>query len=82
MEEGGLHGARRRFQIAITDLKWRGGRELGEGQDPVVGERIRGICSREWRSIFLIDAQTGARTTLISGLGRASEPTWSRALKD
>jgi TolB protein len=70
------------FQIAITDLNGGGGRVLAEGQDPVWGADSRHLLYANGGSIVLLDAQTGQKTTLISGLGRASEPTWSRAGRD
>jgi TolB protein len=66
------------FQIALTNLEGGGGRVLGEGQDPVWGADSRHLLYANGGSIIMLDAQTGQRTTLISGLGRASEPTWSR----
>jgi TolB protein len=51
---------------------------LGDGQDPVWGADSRHLLYANGGSIVLLDAQTGQRTTIVSGLGRASEPTWSR----
>jgi TolB protein len=66
------------FQVALTDLQAGGGRVLGDGQDPVWGADSRHLLLASGGSIILLDVQTGQRTTLIAGLGRASEPTWSR----
>ena len=29
-------------------------------------------------SLVMLDTQTGTRTTIVSGAGKISEPTWSR----
>ena len=66
------------FQVAILDLAGGGTRVVGEGQDPVWGADSRHLIFANGGSLVMLDAQTGQRTTLVSGLGRVSEPTWSR----
>ena len=66
------------FQVAIHDLDSGGNRIVGEGQDPVWGANSRHLIFASGGSLFLLDSQTGQRTTLVSGLGKVSEPTWSR----
>ncbi len=66
------------FQVAILDLAGGGSRVVGEGQDPVWGADSRHLIFAEGGSLILLDAQTGQRNTLVSGLGKISEPTWSR----
>jgi len=65
------------FQVAILDLGG-GTRIVGEGQDPVWGADSRHLIFAQGGSLILLDAQTGQRNTLASGLGKISEPTWSR----
>ncbi len=66
------------FQVAILDLAGGGTRIVGEGQDPVWGADSRHLIFASGGSLVMLDAQTGARTTIVSGLGKVSEPTWSR----
>ena len=66
------------FQVGVLELGGGSTRLLGEGQDPVWGADSRHLIFANGGSLILLDVQTGQRTTLVSGLGRASEPTWSR----
>lgn len=66
------------FAVAILDLEGGHTRIVGEGQDPVWGANSRHLLFANGGSLILLDAQTGQRSTLASGLGKISEPTWSR----
>lgn len=69
------------FQIAVLELGGGGTRVLntgGDAQDPVWGADSRHILFAQGSSLNLLDAQTGKKTTVVSGLGRISEPAWSR----
>jgi TolB protein len=66
------------FQVAIHDLAGGGTRIVGEGQDPAWGANSRHVIFASGGALVLLDTLTGQRTTLVSGLGRISEPTWSR----
>lgn len=66
------------FQVAILDLAGGGTRIVAEGQDPVWGADSRHLIFATGGSLVMLDAQTGQRTTLVSGVGKISEPTWSR----
>jgi len=66
------------FTVAVLDLAAGGVRTLGEGEDPVWGADSRHILCAGGGSLILLDTQTSTRTTLIGGLGKISEPTWSR----
>jgi TolB protein len=65
------------FAVAMLDLASGQVRQLGEGQDPVWGADSRHIACAQGGALVLIDAQTLQRSTVVSGLGRISEPTWS-----
>ncbi|MEA3210451.1 MAG: TolB protein [Chthoniobacter sp.] len=65
------------FQVTILDLASGATRTVGEGQDPVWGADSRHLLFASGGSLILLDTQTGQRTTLVSGLGKISEPTWS-----
>jgi TolB protein len=66
------------FTVAVLDLGGGGVRSLGEGEDPVWGANSRHLLCASGGSLILIDAQTGQRTPLVGGLGKISEPAWSR----
>ncbi|MES2569164.1 MAG: biopolymer transporter Tol [Verrucomicrobiota bacterium] len=66
------------FAVAILELASGQTRTVGEGQDPVWGADSRHLIFASGGSVILLDAQTGQKTTLVSGLGRLSEPAWSR----
>jgi len=66
------------FQVTILDLGGGGVRSLGEGQDPHWGADSRHLIFASGGALILLDTQTSQRTTLVSGLGQISEPTWSR----
>jgi TolB protein len=66
------------FTIAILDLGSGNVRTVGSGEGPAWGPDSRHLIFAEGSSLILLDAQTGQRTTLVSSLGKISEPTWSR----
>lgn len=66
------------FEIAIHNLDPGGSRIVGTGQDPVWGADSRHLLYSTGSALILLDTQTGKKTTLVSGLGKISEPTWSR----
>ncbi|MEQ1859253.1 MAG: biopolymer transporter Tol [Chthoniobacteraceae bacterium] len=66
------------FQVTILDLAGGGARTVGEGQDPVWGANSRHLIFASGGSLVMLDTLTGQRTTVVGGLGRISEPTWSR----
>lgn len=66
------------FRVAILDLASGQTRVVGEGQDPVWGADSRHLLLASGGSLVRLDTQTGARTSLASGLGKVSEPAWSR----
>ncbi|HSI13351.1 MAG TPA: hypothetical protein VK961_14970 [Chthoniobacter sp.] len=66
------------FSVAILDLGSGNVHTVGSGQGPAWGADSRHLIFAEGSSLILLDAQTGQKTTLASGLGKISEPTWSR----
>jgi TolB protein len=66
------------FQVSILDLRSGNTRTVAEGQDPVWGADSRHLVFSTGAALILLDTQTGQRTTLVSGLGKITEPTWSR----
>jgi len=66
------------FNIAVTDLASGTSRILAQGQDPAFGPNSRHIIYSEGSSLILLDTVKGRRTPIITGLGKVSEPSWSR----
>jgi TolB protein len=66
------------FAVAILDLDNGSTRIVGEGQDPVWGADSRHLLFSTGTALVMLDAQTGQRTSLVSGVGKVSEPSWSR----
>ena len=66
------------FSIAVMDLATGATRVLAPGQDPCGGADSRHIIYSDGSSIILLDTVKGRRTPVVSGLGKLSEPTWSR----
>ena len=66
------------FAIAVMDLASGAARIVAEGQDPAWGADSRHIIYSDGSSIILLDTVKGRRAPVISGLGKVSEPSWSR----
>jgi TolB protein len=66
------------FSVAILDLGSGNVRVVASGQGPAWGADSRHLIYADGGSVILLDAQTGQKTTVVSGLGKVSEPTWSR----
>lgn len=65
------------FSIAIMDIGGGGARIVASGQNPVWGRDSRHIIFSSGSNLILLDVPTGRTTTIVSGLGKATEPTWS-----
>ncbi|MEI8340619.1 MAG: biopolymer transporter Tol, partial [Verrucomicrobiota bacterium] len=66
------------FQIAVLDLQGGQARILTSGERPAWGPDSRHILFAEGGALYLIDAQTGRKSKVLDGLGKITEPTWSR----
>jgi TolB protein len=66
------------FQVAMIELGSGHARVLGEGQNPVWGPDSRHIIYANGGSLVLLDVVTLQRNSIVGGIGRISEPTWSR----
>lgn len=65
------------FSVAVMDLDGGGARILASGQNPVWGRDSRHLIFSSGSNLILLDVPTGRTTTIVSGLGKATEPTWS-----
>jgi TolB protein len=66
------------FSVAIMDIGGGGARVIGSGEGPAWGADSRHLIYADGGSLILFDAQTGQKTTIASGFGKITEPTWSR----
>lgn len=66
------------FQVAILDLNGGGTRVVASGENPVWGPDSRHLMYAEGGGLYLLDAQTGRKSKVLDGLGKITEPTWSR----
>lgn len=65
------------FSVALMELGGGGGRVIASGQNPVWGRDGRHLIYSSGSNLILLDVPTGKSTTIVSGLGKVSEPTWS-----
>jgi TolB protein len=66
------------FSIAVMDLNGGGARIVAPGENPVWGADSRHVIYSTGCTISLLDVPTGKSFPVISGLGKVTEPTWSR----
>jgi TolB protein len=66
------------FAVAVLDLGSGSVRTVGEGQDPAWGADSRHVVYAQGGALVLLDTLTMTRSAIVTGLGKISEPTWSR----
>jgi TolB protein len=66
------------FSIAFVDLRSGASRVLAAGEDPAWGPDSRHILFSTGSSLVLLDAQSGRSFPVVTGLGKVSEPSWTR----
>ena len=66
------------FAVAVMDLNGGGARIVAQGENPVWGADSRHLVYSTGSAISLLDVPTGKSTPVVSGLGKVTEPTWSR----
>ena len=66
------------FSIAVVELATGATRILDQGQDPSWGADSRHLIYSDGSAIVLMDTIKGRKTPVASGLGKVSEPSWSR----
>jgi TolB protein len=66
------------FQIAVLDLGGGSARVVASGENPAWGADSRHILFAQGGALYLLDAQTGRKVKVLDGLGKITEPTWSR----
>jgi len=66
------------FSVAVMDLRGGGAHIVANGERPVWGPDSRHLIFSDDGVLYLLDSQTGRKKAIVTGLGRATEPTWSR----
>jgi TolB protein len=66
------------FQVAVLDLDGGGTRVLSSGENPVWGADSRHLMFTEGGGLFMLDTMTSRKTKVLDGVGKITEPSWSR----
>jgi len=66
------------FGVAVMDLNGGTARIVAQGENPVWGADSRHLVYSTSSTISLLDVPTGKSIPIVSGLGKVTEPTWSR----
>ena len=66
------------FQVVVLELANRSKRAVGTGEDPAWGPDSRHLIFTEGGALYMIDTINGRRTKVLDGLGKITEPSWSR----
>ena len=66
------------FAVAVMDVNGGGARIVAQGENPVWGADSRHLVYSTGSTISLLDVPTGKSTPVVSGLGKVTEPSWSR----
>ena len=66
------------FQIAVLDLSGGGTRIVGVGQDPAWGADSRHVIFTEGGALYMLDTVATRKNKILDGLGKITEPSWSR----
>jgi TolB protein len=69
------------FSIAVLDLAGGGSRIVAQGEDPAWGANSRHLIFSTGSSLVLLDTVKGRPVPIVTGLGKVSEPTWSRTIR-
>ncbi|MEO7168095.1 MAG: DPP IV N-terminal domain-containing protein [Spartobacteria bacterium] len=66
------------FQVAVMNLGGGGTRIVGTGQNPVWGADSRHVIFTSGGGLYLLDTVNSKKTQVVDGLGKITEPSWSR----
>ncbi len=66
------------FQVVVLDLNGGGTRILSSGQNPVWGADSRHLMFTEGGGLFMLDTVTSRKSKVLDGVGKITEPSWSR----
>ena len=66
------------FEVAVLDLNGGGTRIISAGENPVWGGDSRHFMFTEGGGLYLLDTVTSRKSKVLDGLGKITEPSWSR----
>jgi TolB protein len=66
------------FEVAVGDAGGGGTRTVCAGENPVWGPDSRHLMFTEGGTLYMIDTVNAHRSKVLDGLGRITEPAWSR----
>ena len=66
------------YAVAVYDFGTRKTKLVGKGEDPSWGPDSRHLVFSTGRELVIHDTEGGATTAIVRGLGKISEPNWSR----
>ena len=66
------------FEVAVVDLDGGNTRVVGSGENPVWGADSRHLMCTQGGALYMIDIVTSRKTKILDGLGKITEPSWSR----
>ncbi len=66
------------FQVVVLELGSGSKRTIATGEDPVWGPDSRHLIFSEGGALYMVDAISGRKNKILDGLGKITEPTWSR----
>lgn len=66
------------FQVAVLDLNGGGTRVVSSGENPVWGADSRHVICTQGGALYMLDTVTSRKNKILDGLGKITEPSWSR----
>jgi TolB protein len=66
------------FEVVVLDLNGGGSRIVSPGENPVWGADSRRLIFAEGGALYMLDTVSSRKTKVLDGLGKITEPSWSR----
>lgn len=66
------------FQVAVMDVNGGSSRIVTTGQNPAWGPDSRHVIVAQDGALYLVDTITSRKTKVLDGIGKITEPSWSR----
>jgi len=66
------------FEVAVLDLNGGGSRTVSTGENPVWGADSRHLMFTQGGGLYLLDTVTSRKSKVLDGVGKITEPSWSR----
>lgn len=66
------------FQIVVLDLAGGSARILASGENPIWGADSRHLIFTQGDALYMLDTVNSRKNKILDGLGKITEPSWSR----